>query len=113
MITVGYTGRKKTAERDDEKFSRAGEILTSAGLGLMAALLIVFLPPEEAGMGAEDAVYVMSAASEAVSADEPAVESSVIREELAMPGKSTSAEGEVSFFEIIGEFFAEMIFGEG
>lgn len=107
MMILGYTRGKKPSGNDDNKYSRAGEIMTSAGLGLMAALLIGFMPLDDARCHTDDAVYVMSTSDElsAVSADS--------RDELVMPEKSTSAEGEVSFFEIIGEFFAEMIFGGG
>jgi|GEM_PF-3587683 len=110
MITVGRGRRTKMAESEDAVFSHVGEIMTSAGLGLMAALLIGFMPADAGNRYADDAVYVMSTHDAAVS--DTAV-SAGGRDELVMPEKSASAEGEVSFFEIIGEFFAEMIFGEG
>ena len=110
MITVGQGRRMKQTEHNDERFSCAGEIMTSAGLGLMAALLIGFMPPDAGNSRADDAVYVMSTHDASVS--DTAV-SGDGRDELVMPEKSASAAGEVSFFELIGEFFAEMIFGEG
>lgn len=108
-LTVGSSRRKNMAENGSETISRAAEIIMTAGVGAAAAVLIACMIPGASAFESykasdmTDAVYAMSTAVE--------VEKDA-REELAMPDKNTSAAGEESVFEIIGEFFASMIFGE-
>ena len=105
-ISVGH--RRTTKKKDDgiKEISRTAGIITTAGIGTMAALLMAYmLPGNEVNTPSDtqDAVYTMA------SADSVQTEK---REDLVMPEKSTSAEGSESVFEIIGEFFASVIFGE-
>ena len=68
------------------------------GIILMCALLIGNMSSPESDAFSSEAVYVIASAD---------------REEVFIPeDKSASAEEEWSIYDYIGEFFAELIFGE-
>ena len=68
------------------------------GIIMMCALIIVNMSSTENDAFSSEAVYVMGSAD---------------REEVFIPeDKSASAEEEWSIYDYIGEFFAELIFGE-
>lgn len=69
------------------------------GIVLMCAILLGPIARAEEDPFAEEAVLVMSGGE---------------REEVMLPGdKAASAEEKWSFYDYIGELFADLIFGEG
>ena len=105
-ISVGYRRTVKKSDDGIKEISHTAGILTTVGIGTMAAFLIACMNGAEETYRPYDtaeAVYTMAYAESGNTSS---------REELVMPDKSTSADGGESVFEIIGEFFASVIFGE-
>jgi len=88
--------------RSSKKKSTYSErIVFVVGLILMCVILLGPLSRAESGSFEADAVLVMSVAEST-------------REEVMLPqDKTTVAEKKWSFYDYIGELFANMIFGEG
>ena len=105
-ISIGKSRKKESLQHDGEISGSAAGIMTAAGCGTMAALLVCCMIQtggDKMRTDPKESVYVMSTVSQAVSTE---------REVLVMPEESVSAEAEKSFFDRIGEFFASVIFPE-
>ncbi len=97
-------GRKRRIEQTEPGLKeRRGDWLILVGVGTMAILLATALGQDR------EAELTMSGSADAV-----AVMSTVNREaeELVKPEKETYLPKEESIFESIGEFFADLIFGD-
>lgn len=105
-LSIGQSRKKESIPHDSDKIGSAAGIISAAGCGTMAALLVCCMIQTggaEIQTKPKESVYVMSAVTQAVSTE---------REVLVMPVKTVSAEAEKSFFDRIGEFFASVIFPE-
>lgn len=104
-------GRKRKSDKINDNTAHYPELLTAIGLSTMCIMLVLSMISEAGSASAESnntsdaAVAVMSSAVEETGEKK--------REELVMPDKKTSAAGDESVFEAIGEFFADLILGEG
>ena len=105
-ISIGHSRKNERFQHNNDGIGSAGRIMTAAGCGTVAALLVCCMLQTGGAQSRTDlneSVYVMTTVTQAVSTE---------REVLVMPEKTVSAEGEKSFFDLIGEFFTSVIFPE-
>ena len=100
-VTVGRK-RKKETEKEILK-KRSGDFLMVLGTAAMCISIIIPLTGKDTEVS-ENAVAVMKSSEYEIKETD--------REELVMPDRDISANtADVSIFEYIGEFFAELIRG--
>ena len=102
-ICIGRT-RKQENHAQSEHSARSGDWLMTFGIAVLTIWLAFTAVPEKTENVKylpDDAAMVMSTAV-----------STSGKEELVLPDRETAGAGETSIFDMIGEFFASLIFGE-